>query len=380
MNKPLRVALIGIGYRGSYLLHILRSMQREVLIVGIADPSLGQTEEYEGIRAYGRGTQDYQRLISEQSPSLVLIASPWEYHIEQAMYAVEAGCHIALEIKPGLSTDHRESEYTALIALLEQRDKRCFPLENALFKREVLALWRMVEEGVLGELVHLRGGYRHDLRHILLDTKGRPQQSGEGTWRYAYYERCNADIYPTHGFAPLALVAGLGRTDSITSLYSQGSKRRGLIERIATDSPLPQLSDVITTHISTESGVLITLTHDTSLPRPRSLDLEIQGTRGIWDGERRRIYIEGLSPHERWEDDSPYIDRYTHPYWLRWGVEALQTDRHHEGMDYIMLRAVVATLCEGMDYPVDARDLALWCSITPLSAASIGSDSVLKLR
>lgn len=40
--------------------------------------------------------------------------------------------------------------------------------------------------------------------------------------------------------------------------------------------------DVTVTQLETASGILVSLTHDTTLPRPRSLDLEIQGTKGIW--------------------------------------------------------------------------------------------------
>lgn len=59
--------------------------------------------------------------------------------------------------------------------------------------------------------------------------------------------------------------------------------------------------DVTVTQLETASGTLVSLTHDTTLPRPRSLDFEIQGTKGIWQGEQRRIYLEGKSPHETWE-------------------------------------------------------------------------------
>lgn len=125
------------------------------------------------------------------------------------------------------------------------------------------------------------------------------------------------------------------------------------------------------TQLETASGVLISLTHDTTLPRPRSLDLEVQGTKGIWQGELRRIYLEGRSPHETWEPDTPYLQQYAHTYWKRWGEEAIQLDTHHEGMDYIMLKALEADLKQELAYPANLRDLALWTSVTPLSIQSI---------
>lgn len=374
MNRKLRVALVGLGYRGSYLFKLLHAMSPLVELVGVADPSELAEEALQRVPLFREGERSHERLILEAKPDLVLIASPWQYHVAQASFALEHGCHVALEIKSGLAPYGAESEYNKLIGLAKERGLKVYPLENALFKREVLAMLCLIEAGALGELVHLRGGYRHDLRHVLLDEAGLPRAEGEGAWRYPYYRSADADIYPTHGIAPLAFFLGLGQRDELASLYSQASKARGLAMRLAKselEQDKPLLADVITTHIKTKQGVLITLTHDTTLPRPRSLDWEVQGTQGIWDGVARRIYIEGQSPRESWEDDTNYLARYEHPYWSAWGEEALHHDEHHQGMDYIMLRAVLDDLLGASHYPADLSDLALWCSLTALSAESI---------
>ncbi|MDY5858796.1 MAG: Gfo/Idh/MocA family oxidoreductase [Porphyromonas sp.] len=383
MTHKLRVGLAGLGYRGSYLLKMLQTMPELVELVGIADPALQGRQCHEGIKVYAEGARSHEALINATEPELLIIASPWHCHIAQALYALEHGCHVALEIKPGISTTGEESEYTPLYDASARNERRVFPLENAVFFREVLAVWRMVEEGIFGQLVHLRGGYRHDLRRILIDDSGHPRQSGEGSWRYAYYHGANADIYPTHGLAPIALMAGLGRNDRIQSLYSQGSIAQGLADYLSPEAYTQGkaeggfISDIITTHIRSERGILLNLIHDTTLPRPRSLDWEVQGTRGIWEGDKRRIYIQGQSPEESWEDDIAYIERYEHPLWQAWGAKALEVDAHHQGMDYIMLRTLVADLRGEAEYPMTLDDLVLWCSITPLSAESIRRGEVL---
>ena len=376
--NTLRIALIGLGYRGSYLLKILKSLSDHVELVGIADPNIIE-REHQNVFVYNRGLYDYQRLIEEQKPDLVIIASPWQYHVEQALFAVKNGAHIALEIKPGLSLDYRKSEYTPLFEELKKMHKRCYPLENTLFMQEILAIQTMVQRGLFGEIVHLRGGYRHDLRNVLLDDNGCVRATGEGSWRYPYYWKYNADIYPTHGFAPLALISSMRDIEDIASVYSQGSNSCGFSQRLSATEKVPTISDVITTLIKSRSGVLITLTHDTSLPRPRSLDLEVQGSLGIWDGERRRIYLERQSPYEQWEDDASYIKEYAHDYWRTWGEDAMIYDSHHKGMDYIMLRALIADMQGDCPYPCTLQDLALWCSITPLSLHSLSKKTVIEL-
>ena len=236
---------------------------------------------------------------------------------------------------------------------------------------------QLVQAGVLGQLVALRGGYRHDLRDMLVDEQGNlgNPNKPEGIWRSRFYLTENGDLYPTHGLAPLCLAAGVGRTDRIAELTSFSSRACGLNEFVAHrggTSPLPvSMGDIVITQMRTEAGVLITLTHDTTLPRPRSLDFELQGSKGIWRGEFRQIYVEGESPYETWEDDEKYIARYEHICWQKWGKEALIQDVHHQGMDYIMLRMLAADSRGEMTYPITAGDLALWTSVSPYSKLSI---------
>jgi hypothetical protein len=41
-------------------------------------------------------------------------------------------------------------------------------LENVCYRRDVMAALNMVRQNVFGELVHLEGGYQHDLRGVCL--------------------------------------------------------------------------------------------------------------------------------------------------------------------------------------------------------------------
>lgn len=341
-------------------------------VVAIADPC-ACPEDIPGVACYNQGENDYLRMLEERHPALVIVSSPWMCHVVHAMESVRRGCHVALEIKGGLA----ENEYWPLADCIKGKDCRVFPLENTLFLREIQSVNRMVHEGALGEIVYMRGGYRHDLRSILLDDAGNigSRKHTESIWRSKFYQTENGDLYPTHGLAPLCMMAGIGREDRLERLTSFATKAAGLRQKIADlrgDISQPvSTGDVVSTQIETAGGVLISLTHDTTLPRPRSLDFEVQGTRGIWRGDERKIYIEGQSPRETWEDDESYISRYESDYWKRWGADALEYDTHHQGMDYIMLKAVEADLTGSISYPVTLTDLALWTSVSPLSKKSI---------
>ncbi|HJE47570.1 Gfo/Idh/MocA family oxidoreductase [Phocaeicola coprophilus] len=369
--KGIKTVLIGAGYRGQRLLRLMQGIEA-YNVTAVFDPAaVFHTDGM--LEVYTEGPEDYKRMIAVQHPELVVIASPWHFHVEQALYALEQGCHVAMEIKGGFCL----GEYDPLIEVASRKGLRIYPLENAVFTRENMAMLQLVQAGVLGQLVALRGGYRHDLRDMLVDEQGNlgNPNKPEGIWRSRFYLTENGDLYPTHGLAPLCLAAGVGRTDRIAELTSFSSRACGLNEFVAHrggTSPLPvSMGDIVITQMRTEAGVLITLTHDTTLPRPRSLDFELQGSKGIWRGEFRQIYIEGESPYETWEDDEKYIARYEHICWQKWGKEALIQDVHHQGMDYIMLRMLAADFRGEMTYPITAGDLALWTSVSPYSKLSI---------
>lgn len=369
--KGIKTVLIGAGYRGQRLLRLMQGIEA-YNVTAVFDPAaVFHTDGM--LEVYTEGPEDYKRMIAVQHPELVVIASPWHFHVEQALYALEQGCHVAMEIKGGFCL----GEYDPLIEVASRKGLRIYPLENAVFTRENMAMLQLVQAGVLGQLVALRGGYRHDLRDMLVDEQGNlgNPNKPEGIWRSRFYLTENGDLYPTHGLAPLCLAAGVGRTDRIVELTSFSSRACGLNEFVAHrggTSPLPvSMGDIVITQMRTEAGVLITLTHDTTLPRPRSLDFELQGSKGIWRGEFRQIYVEGESPYETWEDDEKYIARYEHICWQKWGKEALIQDVHHQGMDYIMLRMLAADFRGEMTYPITAGDLALWTSVSPYSKLSI---------
>ena len=227
MDK-VRTAFIGVGYRGKQLFRLLQNIPF-FQVQAVADPGV-KSSEISGIPCYNQGEDACLDMLKEHHPELVFIASPWQYHVQHALLCVEHGCHVALEIKGGLYID----EYTPLMELAEQHGCRVYPLENTLFMRENLSILNIVESGLLGEIVYMRGGYRHDLRHLLLDDAGNigNREKTESVWRSKFYQEENGDLYPTHGLAPLCMIAGINRKDRIRSLTSFASKPAGMLQRI----------------------------------------------------------------------------------------------------------------------------------------------------
>ncbi len=395
-RERLRLAMIGTGMRGLVLLkELLRREDVEVAALCDIEPlmlrkALDQCEKAgrPQPRIFGEDAdpQAFRRLLALKGLDGVIIATPWEWHAPMAIAAMEAGVPVGCEVVAGISLqDHWE----VLDTQLRTRTPYML-LENVCYRRDVMAVLQMVRAGLFGELVHLQGGYQHDLRAVKFNSgdPARPYGGGvefgakgwsEARWRTQHAVQRNGELYPSHGIGPCAMYANIHRGNRFTHISSFASKARGLQDYVNRKMKAPadhpsastrfQLGDVITTTLACENGETILLQHDTSLPRPYSLGFRVQGTDGLWMDLNRSIHIEGKSPPHQWEDFQAYQDRYDHPLWKKHAAQA--EGAGHGGMDFFVVHAFVEALKAQAPMPIDIYDAVAWSAITPLSEQSI---------
>ena len=391
----LRLGIIGTGLRGQVLLReLLRRDDVDVVALCDIDPVMLARAVTQIVRAdrpkvwtCGEDGDEfaYRRLLERSDLDGVIIATPWEWHAVMAIDAMQAKVAVGCEVVAGVTLqDHWD------VLRTQQRTGTPYMLlENVCYRRDVMAVLRMVREGVFGELVHLQGGYQHDLRAVKFNSgdPARPYGGGvefgakafsEARWRTGHAVRRNADLYPSHGIGPLAMMCNIHRGNRFTLLSSFSSKALGLHDYVSRKAGTPQhpsaqvrfaLGDVVTTQIACANGESILLQHDTSLPRPYSLGFRVQGTEGLWMDLNQSIHVEGRTEPHRWEAAGPWLERHDHPLWQRLGPRA--ADAGHGGMDFFVLHAFVEALKARAPMPIDIYDAVAWSAITPLSEKSI---------
>jgi hypothetical protein len=268
-------------------------------------------------------------------------------------------------------------------------------LENVCYRRDVMAVLNMVRKEMFGELLHLQGGYEHDLREVKFnDGKGGPgvefgeKGFSEAKWRTMHSVKRNGELYPTHGLGPVATMININRGNRLTKISSVATKARGL-HRFIVNNPKGgpnhpnakvqfKLGDVVTSQIQTANKETIVLTHDTSSPRPYNLGFRVQGTNGLWQDNHEGGFSEGLihfedkSPHHTWENPEKYMQEHDHPLWKKY--EKAAEGAGHGGMDFFVDNAFVECIKRGVEFPLDVYDLATWYAITPLSEKSIAEE------
>lgn len=389
-KDKVRLGYIGVGLRGRN--HISEGLLRsDVEIVAICDTQESSLKycRAQFVKAgkklpaeYTGGLDAYKKLLERKDIDAVIIATPWEYHKEQSIDAMRAGKYVGCEVIAGITVaDHWE-----ILKVYEETKIPYMTLENVCYRRDVLAVLNMVRNNIFGEIVHLEGGYQHDLRGVLLndgknfDGKGGefgPDTVGEAQWRTQWNADRNGDIYPTHGAGPIMNYIDINRGNRFTNLVSFASKSRGLHQYIEKASPGNKNlavnfknGDLVTTMLNCANGETVTLTHDTHLPRPYSLGFRVQGTRGLWMDVADSIYIEGESgTYDEWDKAKIWLDKYDHPLWKKHQHEA--DGAGHGGMDWFVFNAFIESVKQKIQTPIDIYDSLTMSVITPLSEKSI---------
>lgn len=386
-----KVAMIGVGLRGQNHLNLLlkRSDVDLVAICDIEERMLNSAKTMIAKsgkpmpRIFTGDDYSWKKLLETKGLQAVVISTPWEWHKEMIIKSIESGLkYVASEVMIGITLqDHWD-----VVQAAEEYGAHVMMLENVCYRRDVMAALNMVRQGVFGEILHLQGGYQHDLREVKFNDGIKAYGGGvefnekgfsEAKWRTNHSVHRNGDLYPTHGIGPVANCININRGNKFLKLNSFATKSRGLHNYIVDKAGAShanakinfRLGDIVTTTIDCANGETIILQHDTNLPRPYSLGFRVQGTKGLWMDLNKSIYVEGVSKPHQWDNQDKWLEKYDHPLWKKYGNDAQGAG--HGGMDFFVIHAFIEAVKRSAPTPLDVYDAAAWSAITPLSEQSI---------
>jgi len=389
-DGKVRLGYIGVGARG--MSHISEGTLRDdVEIVAICDTqerSLKICREFLAKKGrpaaveYTGGLDAYKKLLERKDIDAVIIATPWQFHHPQAIDAMNAGKYVGCEVIAGLTVE----EHWDIVRTSEKTGMPYMMLENVCYRRDVMAALNMVRQGLFGEMIHVEGGYQHNLRNVLFNdgqhTYGGgvefgPNAYSEAQWRTQFNIDRDGDLYPTHGAGPCMHYLDITRGNRFTSLSSFSTKARGLaayVEELSPGNKNAKINykngDVTTTMINCANGETVMLSHDTHLPRPYSLGFRVQGTKGLWMDVNKSIYIDHKSKKDdAWDPAQEWFDKYDHPLWKKYEKDALGAG--HGGMDWFVFNAFIISVKQKKQTPIDVYDSMTMSVIAPLSTKSL---------
>jgi len=398
-----RVGFIGLGMRGK------GAVTRFMAIEGVEIKALCDLEQYnldgmqESIAKQERpkaeeytGEDGWRKLCERKDLDLIYICTDWLTHTPMAVYAMEQGKHVAVEVPAATTLD----ECWLLVNTAEKTRRHCMMLENCCYDKFELATLNMAQQGIFGEIVHVEGAYIHDLRSLNFNNRtsqresyepgiGQTKQKRPGLtgywdfWRKKYNIEHTGNAYPTHGLGPVCQILNIHRGDKMNYLVSVSSNQFGMTEyaekKFGKDSPEAKqeykMGDMNVTLIKTEKGKTMMIQHDVTSPRPYSRIHMVSGTQGFaqkWPSRQIALNSHSALPKEKMDS---VLQVYEHPFYKEAGEQARKLGAiAHGGMDYIMDYRLVYCLRNGLPLDQDVYDAAEWSCLVPLTELSVNNN------
>lgn len=396
--ERVRVGFVGLGMRGPGAVERFTYIEG-VEINGLCDKYAERAERCQvyltnagmpEAKIYS-GDEGYKALCESKDIDLVYIATPWQLHVEVALYAMNHGKHVAIEV-PSANT---VAECWQLVDAAERNKVHCTILENCCYDHFELTTLNMAQEGLFGEIIHAEGAYIHNLepfwRHYA------------DNWRLEYNQAHNGDIYATHGIGPNCQALNIHRGDKLDYLVAMSTKSINgskLTKEMMGMEECKQ-GDQINTLIRTHNGCTIDMQHNVMTPRPYSRMYQLVGTEGFANKYPVSGYtfkldqIKSVASEENGMPDIEALDHhsfapaevvnqmtklYKHPV-QRQLVNGVPLQEYslsvggHGGMDFIMDYRLVYCLRNGLPLDMDVYDAAEWSSMGELTRISIENGS-----
>ncbi|MBQ6074263.1 MAG: Gfo/Idh/MocA family oxidoreductase [Bacteroidales bacterium] len=389
--ETVRIGVVGLGMRGSGAVERLSYVPGAVITalcdllpdrVESSKAELAKLGEPVPTGTYSGEQESWRGLCEQEDVDLVYICTDWKNHYPIAMYAMECGKHVAIEVPAALDMD----QIWGLINQSEKTRRHCMMLENCVYDFFEMTTLEMAQRGLFGEVIHVEGAYCHNLDPYWDEYWN--------NWRLDYNQKVRGDVYPTHGIGPVCQILNIHRGDRMTTLVSMDTKsfNGAKIASNHTGMEVREFAngDETSTLIRTEKGKTLLIEHDVMTPRPYSRMYQVVGT----DGYASKYPIEEYCLRVEKPADKVDARHISDEKVYRDGeMEALQSGYRnviltpaleklakevggHGGMDFIMDYRLVYCLRHGLPLDMDVYDLAEWCCVAPLSLISLEHGSM----
>ena len=381
-----RTGFIGLGMRGPDAVRRFTYIDG-AKVVALCDLEADRVARSQEILA-GRGKpaaaeysgeDGWKQLCERDDIDLVYICTNWQTHVEMAVYAMECGKHVAVEVPAAMSV----AECWRLVDTSERTRKHCMMLENCVYDFFELTCLNMAQQGLFGEVLHAEGAYIHNLEPFW--------DYYHDNWRLDFNQKHSGDVYATHGFGPDCQVLNIHRGDKLEYLVSMDTKSVVGLEVAKEKMGVDTFAngDQTSTLVKTRNGKTVLIQHNVYTPRPYDRMYQLVGTKGFAD--KYPYYAFAFEPEQIADAAAEYDNLSSHSYVPSEVCDSLMAKyKHpiakeieekarevggHGGMDFIMDYRLIWCLRNGKPLDMDVYDAAEWSCLGELTAASIANGS-----
>lgn len=290
----------------------------------------------------------------ESDIDAVVVATPMQCHVPQAIAALEAGKHVLSEVTAGVTMD----ELWWLKEAVEKSGKTYMYAENYCYMPFCQQIREMCCRGLFGDVYYAECEYLHNVRSLMT------YPSGKTSWRSYWQLGKRGSFYPTHSLGPVMQWFEGERIQSV-SCFSAGH-HNGLRQ-----------DDTTVTMCQTHRGKLIKLRVDCTSPRPHNMTgYQLQGTRGAFESAREvdgknLVWFDALDENvdqARWRDLADFSEYMPERY-----RTATDEQKHagHNGGDFFLVEDFIRAIRTETRPDIDVYQACEWTAVGLLSELSV---------
>lgn len=350
-----------VGARGISGMAGYKAMPEDVEVTAICDINEDVIKEQSAKHGIKKTFRVYEDML-ESDIDAVVIATPMQCHVPQAIAALNAGKHVMSEVTAGVTMD----ELYWLTETVENSGKIYMFAENYCYTPENQLIKELALKGYFGEIYSAGGEYMHELEDkFLFNANGIP------TWRKYWQMGKRGAFYPTHSLGPIMQCMPEERIAEITT-FSPGRHHY---------RPYLRQDDGSTTMCVTESGKLIEIKVDCSSHRPHKMDYyTLQGTKGIYEAKR------GFGDEDKIAIDADKNPKGYHDWVSLWEYGDLLPERYknatpeqkaagHNGGDFFIVKDFIDAIKYNKQPELDVYKACEWTAVGLLSEISVANGS-----
>ncbi len=222
----INAAIIGLGWWGTHIVNTLQGKSNKIRFLRAVDIEPDTKLEF----ARGKGIQitaDFADVLNDPALEAIVLATPHSMHEEQIIATAKAGKHVFCEKPLALTLAGAQRSVDACkeakVVLGVGHERR--------FEPAMQEITRLIENGELGEIMHVEANFSHD--------------------KLANLETDNWRVSPTESPAAAMTATGIHITDAYVNMF-------GPVEQIfamtATRNPANKNGDILNFNMRFKSG------------------------------------------------------------------------------------------------------------------------------
>ena len=225
----------------------------------------------------------YDDLLERAHPDLVVLGTPMQLHVPQAIQALEEGVHVLSEVTAAVDLEQCAALVAAVRRAATRSGAQYMMSENACYRKEAVLVRAMARKGLFGTPYFAEGEYLHDVKNL------HHAADGGLTWRSTWQVGKRGCTYGSHSLGPALEFFGPDARVATVSCVGSG---------IHTDPEHPHDDTVLmlcqlqvpgpqTNGGPGSPGGLIKVRVDMMSNRPHTQAyFSLQGTTGCYEGSR----------------------------------------------------------------------------------------------